>query len=346
MTNYEREISEQPEALENLLRIYSAKETPLARLDAVKNARAFKRIVFLGMGSSLFAAHPAVCRLARYGIPAQAVDASEYIYYLGEPVQSAETLHVLVSQSGESPEVKILADKLAGRPFIALANNEGSYMAGKAAAVLPMAAGEEKSTTGKTYTNTIAAGLLFAEWAARRDAAETIEKIAPIPSRMAAFLKDWRRVMEPAADFIGDPLHHLDILGRGPLMASVWQGGLIMRELAWVKCNAMNSGLFRHGLVPGMKDGGAVIVLAPSGPTKPINLRLADDVEKAGGRCLIVTDGETNPKPGRLAIRFPALDEVLAPLLYILPFETLGILKAERRGIEPGEGILKITPVE
>jgi glucosamine--fructose-6-phosphate aminotransferase (isomerizing) len=271
------------------------------------------------------------------------MDASEYIHYLPHSVEKG-ALVVLVSQSGESPEMKRLAVSL-DHPFVAITNNESSTLARAADAVLPMVAGEEKATTNRTFTNTIAVCLALAAPVMGEDPGNIFDLLLPIPDQMDELLAGWRKKMEPAAEFTGTP-PHFDIVGRGPSLATVWQGGLILRELARLKGGWFSAGVFRHGLVPSMRDGGLLIMVSPPEGTADLNRVLVDDVLALGGRVLMVTDHDEKPADRLSVCRIPQTDEHSSPLLSIIPLELLGILLAERQGLDPGSEIAKVTVKE
>src|SRR5689334_2126994 len=65
--------------------------------------RAARYVIFTGMGSSLFAAMPAVHMLNDAGILAQAIETSELLYFARGLLQPG-TAVVLISRSGESVE--------------------------------------------------------------------------------------------------------------------------------------------------------------------------------------------------------------------------------------------------
>ncbi len=346
--SFESEVLTQPQSFADMLAAYAGPDSPLGRLDPVlKKAGATRSVMFLGMGSSLFASIPAQYMLALRGLPAWSVDASEYMYYrLDDP---ATFLPVLTSQSGESAEIKRLAEDWRGRvPYIAVTNTPDSTLGRGAAAILPILGGTEKSTTSKTYTNTLAIVTALAARVAGMDVAEALKAYAGLPAAMTALLDGWRSHLGVFADFLGDA-GHIDLIGRGPSLATVGQGGLIFRELAHVKTAPLNTGLFRHGLIPSMKSGGSMIAFAPAGVTDTLTLGLVDEVVEMGGKVILVTNREVEPGPRKLVFRLPAPDgayELHMPVLEIILIELLGILLAERRGLEPGAGIAKITAKE
>ena len=343
ISTYEREVLAQPAALARVLAAYSGKHSPLQRLGRSSLIARPSSLVFLGMGSSLYAAHPAVCYLASRGIRAQALDASEYLYYLRKPYANA--LHVLISQSGESPEVKKIAAQLGKRPYIAITNDSHSSLAKSAPINLPILGGKEKGTTNQTHTNTIIVTLALAAWAAGQNPAAVLRPARRIPAAMTQLLKNWRAKSEPLVDYLGMP-EHLDLVGRGPSLGIVWQCALILRELCHLKIAGHTAVQFRHGLIPSMHHGGALIALAPRGPTRSLVLRLADEAVAHRANVLVLTDANIRSTPTRRVLRLPSVPELFAPLLSIVPLELLGILWAERRSMDPGEGIAKITKLE
>src|ERR1041385_132890 len=174
------EVRDQGKALRNAAEKYRDEGGHLIR-DAARLAGG-RPVLFAGMGSSWAAALAAEAYLVRAGMTAFAVDASEALYrWL--PVLNAKPapLPVLVSQSGESREVVAIAARLS-TPYLAVTNSPGSSLARKAAAVLPLHAGEEKGVTNKTFTNTVAILGLLARplLAARANRGDRISEVAAL----------------------------------------------------------------------------------------------------------------------------------------------------------------------
>src|SRR6185503_3026226 len=179
-----------------------------------------------------------------------------------------------------------------------------------------------------------------------RDPEPVLDRLRPLPAAIAAILDGWRGRIGTFAEFLGNPVGHLDIIGRGPSLATVGKGGLILRELAHVKTAPLNAGLFRHGLIPSMRDGGVMLAFAPSGRTDHLTIGMVDEIVQMGGKVILVTDRDVPPQPRKLVFRLPDVGELYVPILQILLIELLGTLFAERKGMEPGEGIAKITEKE
>ena len=100
--------------------------------------RATRRVVFLGMGSSRYAAQVAARRLRVAGVDASA----EYASAAGSVPADEDTLVVAISATGTSRET---LDAVADLPsYVALTNNPESPLAARAAHTVEMHAGPER----------------------------------------------------------------------------------------------------------------------------------------------------------------------------------------------------------
>ena len=98
-----------------------------------------RRVLFLGMGSSRYAAQVAARGLRRLGIDATAEYASAEPAGFPAVFPAGDTLTVAISAGGTSRET---LDAVSG-DFVALTNDSGSPLAARAAEVVPMHAGVE-----------------------------------------------------------------------------------------------------------------------------------------------------------------------------------------------------------
>jgi glucosamine--fructose-6-phosphate aminotransferase (isomerizing) len=117
-----------------------------------------RRVVFLGMGSSRYAARVAALRLRAAGVDAVAEYASASASYPATP----DTLVVAISATGGSRETLDAVARYRDRSFVlALTNRPGSAITEGSDLVVPMVAGEERGGVScRTFQHTI--GLLLA----------------------------------------------------------------------------------------------------------------------------------------------------------------------------------------
>src|SRR5215211_6158503 len=95
---YVEDILSQPAVLRTALETYQS-----SRLEKIKLAE-FDRIIISGMGSSCYAAYPALLQLADQPVPVQLVNAAELLHFLSGMIQPRSLLW-LNSQSGRSAEL-------------------------------------------------------------------------------------------------------------------------------------------------------------------------------------------------------------------------------------------------
>ena len=122
------------------------------------------RVIFTGMGGSLFATLAAVSRLVQEGLPVQAIESAELLHY-GSASLRAEDVGVVISRSGGSIEPVLLAEKMreAGMTVIAVTNVPGSELEKIADITLPIGSQPDKLIAVQTYTGTVLTLLLLAE---------------------------------------------------------------------------------------------------------------------------------------------------------------------------------------
>src|SRR5258708_38586108 len=96
-------ILAQPASHRRLLALHQGDQHANLRACAepIRNARG--RVIFTGMGGSLFATLAAVSRLSEEGYPVQALESAELLHY-GSASLRAEDIGVVISRSGESIE--------------------------------------------------------------------------------------------------------------------------------------------------------------------------------------------------------------------------------------------------
>lgn len=152
LEGFRADILAEPDALHRLAETYGGPGSPLDRLPLAR------RVVFLGMGSSRYAALSAAARLRREGIDAHAEHASTEE---GQPA-AEDTLAIAISAGGRSAETLDAARRHGGRGRLAaITNDPGSELAAMADVVLPLLAGDEAGGIAcRSYQATVAVLLL------------------------------------------------------------------------------------------------------------------------------------------------------------------------------------------
>jgi len=159
---------------------------------------------------------------------------------------------------------------------------------------------------------------------------------------VSRYLADWEghvRELMPELHSV----RHLFLVGRGASLAAAETGGLITKESAHFHAEGMSSAAFRHGPLEMVAPDTMVLVFAGEAGTVELNRRLVDDVRRVGGRSALVAHDAT-PGPFQL----PACEDIVRPMLEILPVEMMTVALAELQDREAGafERASKVTRQE
>jgi len=332
------EIVAQPDAIRGAAAALADQRDEMQRVREA--ARSAPTLVFTGMGSSYDACYPAVNDLAARGVPAILVNTAELLHFR-RPMLGAETLAVVVSQSGESAEIVSLAIDLAEqrtRPtVVSVTNGLDNGLARHADVRFDTLAGPE---TGPS-TMTFCGAMTTLSGVARLLAGDGVD-IAIDRTRTAA-----ERAALAAERLLEDPEGHarelasllggcdvMVVLGRGPARAAAEMGALTLKE-SGVMAESLESAMFRHGPLELAGPGMSAIVLATEPETRRLDLALAADLVRAGAAVLVViADGEY-PK-GAHAIAIGTLDRALVSAVSIVPLQLLAWRLATEAGRTPG----------
>jgi glucosamine--fructose-6-phosphate aminotransferase (isomerizing) len=331
------EIAGQPDALRRAAR---ALDEQLDTIEAVRDTgrRTGGGVVFTGMGASYDACYPAVNELAVHGVLALQIDAAELLHFRTH-VLSAETVLVIVSQSGRSAEVVRLLDAFedrAERPVVlSVTNGLANPLAERADLRLDTRAGTEQGPS----TMTFAASLV--QLAAVAGALSGLSNVDPVgrartAARAASDAVQTVLEDETLASRIADVADHdtLVVLARGPARAAAEMGALTMKECG-VAAESFEAAAFRHGPLELAGPALGAIVVATEPETVALDLAFAADLVEAGA-SVVALSSEADVPDGALGVRIPSVDRLLSSAVSIVPIQLLAWWLANARGRVPG----------
>jgi glucosamine--fructose-6-phosphate aminotransferase (isomerizing) len=298
--------------------------------------RSANHVVIAGMGASQFASIALGCSLAQHGIPAAVIEASELLYY-GFPALSYGTCVIAVSRSGESVEIVKLLPVLRaqGASIIAVTNDPASSLARAADAVLLLNCPPDQIVAIQSFTATaLVLGLLGAACFRELDHARV--SLDPAFKQLPAWISSTLDASETWTGFL-DPAVPLYFLGRGPALASVREGVLLMHETAKMPAVGMSSAEFRHGPVEALGPHFRAVLFGSARPTAALDLALAHDLTRLGAQIRWI--GPLAPDDRGLELcpwnaQFP---EAFANVFEIIPIQIAAYRMAELRGLPIGE---------
>jgi glucosamine--fructose-6-phosphate aminotransferase (isomerizing) len=339
MNALEREVRDQPSALRRLRDFYLGDGTELRQgLRRLCEQNAPSQVMFSGMGSSLFAAYPAMRLLSERGIPASMIETSELLHYHVTGVPPG-ALVVLVSQSGETIEVERLLQRLPKRDrLVAITNVAGSTLGRAGAVTLPVEAGPQQvEVSARSYHNMMATMLVAADELSG-GTGNILDRLPAVADAMASVLAEPDALGVALDDFVGHPVS-TSILARGPSLATAHQAAFNLKEIARFPAEPMSAAQFRHGPIEIASPSHLTVLFAPLGSTFTLLRKLAEELLGYGDRVIFVTDSQESSRhqgDGLLTVRHPHLGETLAPLVNLLPMQLLAATRAARTGIEAG----------
>jgi glucosamine--fructose-6-phosphate aminotransferase (isomerizing) len=340
-THLERELREQPAALERLLDRQGDRAREIAGIFGRDDV---KYVLIASRGSSGNAARYAQYLLGRaHRVPVMFATPSLYTIY-EQPPRLEGAVVVGISQSGASPDVaSVLAEaRRQGRPTVALTNAPDSPLAREADSVLLLEAGDERAVAAtKTYLNSLGAiAMLFA--AADGPVAEA--ELARMPSVLEEQIELSIATAPPLdeyADVVG-----ATVVARGVNYGTAFEIALKIRELSGLVVEAYSPADLMHGPIAAIREGWPVIVVAPTGPARPSVEGLVLPLLERGARIIAVSDVAAVLR--RAQTRLPLVARVpewLSALTAVIPGQLTALRLAQLRSldIDSPAGLKKVT---
>jgi glucosamine--fructose-6-phosphate aminotransferase (isomerizing) len=344
MNPYIIDILSQPDALRKAINEFAS--TPLSAISTRIENGEIDRIVITGMGASYNAAYPAYIQLSKLPIPILHINAAELVHYVGGLI-GPHTLLWVNSQSGRSAELLHLLERIKltlPACLLACVNDESSPLASASDICLPIHAGTETAVSTKTYVNTLAVNLLAAYYLAGKDIELLKKEMLIIADAIEIYLADWQIHVNELNTLLGE-FENLIVLGRGSSMSAVWSGALTNKEAAKFSLEGMNAAEFRHGPLELAMPGFCAMIFAGSTTTASLNHKLAMDIVEHDGRAIWLG---TTLDPELPTFRILTSDDLISPLVEILPMQILTLVLAKRNNVTAGQFriIGKVTTVE
>ena len=335
-TRFVLEIEEQPEALRRVVKYYRAEGVEvLGRAASLCRCKDGGRIVFTGMGTSLYAATLVYSLLADSGAALPIViEAGELLHHCSKGIEPEDVV-VAISQSGESFETVKIAEKLRGHKLLAITNILESPLAQRTSLSLPILAGTEESISSKSYTNKLAVLLLLANEIFGKKRNMVIEGLLRCAESMEEFLEGRRDEIREAAEFLREA-NFLYFISRGPSMAAAQQAALTWMEGVHMPTAAMPGASFRHGPYELLRPGFHAICYAPDSQAGFLVEKMAEEMAGFGARVVIFSGRRVKSDNGLFVIELEPGDDYLLPLTAAIPQELLLAQMAKDRGWTAG----------
>ena len=356
----EKEIHEQPIALERAISSYLSASTDKPTFYLLKNINftEVSRIIMVACGTAYYA-----CYVAKYWIeklakiPVEIDIASEFRYR--EPPIERATVAIFVSQSGETADTLAALRYCSGRAekIISIVNVSTSSIARESDEVLEIHAGPEIGVAStKAFTCQLAV-LFLATLKAAKDRSKIssteiltiVNKLKNLPATLNQYLgnvnslKDISYKLSTTSDVL--------FLGRGLMYPLALEGALKLKEISYIHAEGYASGELKHGPIALIDDSVPVIILAPYDNLFEKSISNMQEVIARKANVIVISDNDGLRAAGlksETSIEIPKADPLLAPFVYALPIQLLAYFTAVFKGtdVDQPRNLAKSVTVE
>lgn len=356
-----KEIFEQPEVV--LGAIQGRYLTGPARvvLDGLgmdeEAARSLRRIVLVGMGTSMHAAMIGRHYLEQFaGIPAEVDNSAEFRYRA--PVLDEHTMVVSITQSGETADTLAAMEeaKRAGARLIALCNTPGTQATRMADGTILLRAGPEIAVAStKTFVASVlmlhALGLHLGRLRGVLDPEveqRQVEAVLRLPDALRAALEGSPQVMEIAKRYVRH--ENFFFLGRALGYPLALEGALKLKEIAYVHAEGYAAGEMKHGPIALIDDRMPTFAIAMRDGVQDKMRSNVEQIRARHGRVIaLVSEGDESLRGvADDLIEVPDVDPMLMPVLAAVPLQLFPYFIATLRGadVDQPRNLAKTVTVE
>ena len=342
-----KEINEQPETIHDCLRgrllpesgqiIMSGVDDHLA---ALKNAQ---RIVIVACGTSWHAgliAEYIIEELCR--IPVEVEYASEFRYR--NPVVNKGDVIIAISQSGETADtlVALGSAKEKGAFIFGVVNAVGSSIARLSDAGAYSHAGPEigvastKAFTGQLAVLTMMALKIgYAKGTIDEDRyIGLMKELQAVPEKVKTILADTSNIKRIAEKY--KDAHDFLFLGRGYNFPVALEGALKLKEISYIHAEGYPAAEMKHGPIALVDENLPVVFVATKDSYYEKIVSNVQEIKARKGKVIAVATETDEIIPGMAddVMFVPDADEIMAPLLSVVPLQLLSYYVGVAKGLD------------
>ena len=344
-----KEIYEQPKAIADTL---------IGRLDGLDlkiKFKKFEKIVIIACGTAYNAGLVGKYAIEKWGqIPVDVELASEYRYR--EPSLDKKTLVIPISQSGETMDtlMALRYAKSKGATIFSVCNTNGSTIGRESDAVLYTHAGPEiaVASTKAFATQLIAMYLIGLEIGkqldhlSKKESKVIIEQLSALPAKVEQVLETVEPLRELTRKFKDS--QSVLFLGRHVGYPTALEGALKLKELAYMHAEGFAGGELKHGPIALIDKGTPVVAIMPA-EHSVLAEKMASNIQEVKARgAVVIAISEFDFIGADHLIRIPQTDQLLQPVLSVVPLQVIAYEMAVARGndVDQPRNLAKSVTVE
>jgi len=342
-----KEIFEQPDTIYDCLRgrlLHEQLEIVMAGVDNhIEALTKASRIIIVACGTSWHAglyAEYLIEELCR--IPVEVEYASEFRYR--NPVIHAGDVIIAISQSGETADTLVALEsaKEKGAFIFGIVNAVGSSIARLSNAGAYTHAGPEIGVAStKAFTGQLTVIAMMALKMAKAKSSITEERyvhlvneLASVPEKVKEILAD-TSVIEKIALKFKDAKDFL-YLGRGYNFPIALEGALKLKEITYIHAEGYPAAEMKHGPIALVDENLPVVFVATKDMYYDKVVSNIQEIKARKGQIIAVASvgDQVLPTMSDNIMFVPAIDEVIAPLLSVIPMQLLSYYVGIAKGID------------
>ncbi|HLO47986.1 MAG TPA: glutamine--fructose-6-phosphate transaminase (isomerizing) [Kamptonema sp.] len=353
-----KEIYEQPGVVRDCLEAYADSEwmgngrSPINLNLPTELYADLEHISILACGTSWHASLVGKYLLEQLAnIPTTVQYASEYRY--APPPLTANTLTIGVTQSGETADTLAalgmeeqrragFTDKFRAR-MLGITNRPESSLGHTIPHIINTHAGMEIGVAAtKTFVGQLMAFYCLAldlayhrQTVSEERLKEIMVGLRQLPMEMERFLEiQERRIEELSHEF--NETRDFIFLGRGINFPIALEGALKLKEISYIHAEGYPAGEMKHGPIALLDAKVPVVAIAMPGSVYEKVLSNAQEAKARDARLIGVTPKEalTGAEVFNDVLPVPMVEELLSPILTVIPLQLLAYHIAARRGLD------------
>ncbi|KEF40938.1 MAG: glutamine amidotransferase [Cyanobium sp. CACIAM 14] len=354
-----KEIHEQPETAALWVARHLPRETLVALPLDESVYDGVERIEILACGTSRHAAQVGAHLLEQLaGLPTAVFYASEFRY--APPPLAPHTLTIGVTQSGETADTlaallmeqerrALVADPAYAPRLLGITNRPESSLGRLVPHLLDIGAGIEVGVAAtKTFLGQLLAfyglAVAFAERRGRtahplgggRTPAQLralVEELRGLPAVLQRLVDDHDRRCGELAHLFADT-RDVIFLGRGINYPIAMEGALKLKEISYIHAEGYPAGEMKHGPIALLDSRVPVVSIAVPGTVFEKVLSNAQEAKARDAQLIGVAPACPDTELFDVLLPLPEVDELLSPLLTVIPMQLLSYHIAAHRGLD------------
>jgi glutamine---fructose-6-phosphate transaminase (isomerizing) len=342
-----KEIFEQPSTIQDCLRgrldAAAGTITMAGVEDNIEQLKNANRIMIVACGTSWHAglvAEYVIEELCR--IPVEVEYASEFRYR--NPIVNKGDVIIAISQSGETADTLVALEraKEQGAFIFGVVNAVGSSIARLSHAGAYTHSGPEIGVAStKAFTGQLAVLNMMALKIAKAKGTITneyymqlLQELQDVPEKVETILKNADELKVVAAKY-KDASDFL-FLGRGYNFPIALEGALKLKEISYIHAEGYPAAEMKHGPIALVDDKLPVVFIATKDSYHEKIISNMQEIKARKGQVIsIITDGdEVSPTLSNDTFSIPTADEIIAPILSVIPLQLLSYYVGTLKGVD------------